>query len=169
MLIFPYHIYLLSQILKNTVSKHHGFCSMHSVCLALCAVLFDQQFLYLPSIFISIKWSLQILQFTWFTYTYLHHHIFNIWHTNWLLNLFIYLCTVWTSNRDGLGMWCIWGRRGGRIGSWWGNWRERDQWGDLGVDGWIILGWIPRRWDVGMWTGMGWPRIGTGGGRLWVR
>ena len=38
--------------------------------------------------------------------------------------------------------------------------------GDLGVDGWIMLGWISRRWDVGMWTGLGWPRIGTGGGRL---
>jgi hypothetical protein len=25
----------------------------------------------------------------------------------------------------------------------------------LGVDGWIILGWISRRWDVGMWTGLG--------------
>jgi hypothetical protein len=23
-----------------------------------------------------------------------------------------------------------------------------------------------RRWDVGMWTGLGWPRIETGGGRL---
>jgi hypothetical protein len=33
--------------------------------------------------------------------------------------------------------------------------RERDHWGDLGVDGWIILGWISRRWDVGMWTGLG--------------
>jgi len=22
------------------------------------------------------------------------------------------------------------------------------------------------RWDVGMWTGLGWPRVGTGGGRL---
>ena len=55
------------------------------------------------------------------------------------------------------------------IGCWWGNRRERDQWGGLGVDGWIILGWISRRWDVGMWTGLGWPRIGTGGGRSWVR
>ena len=32
---------------------------------------------------------------------------------------------------------------------------ERDRWGDLGVDGWIILGWICRRWVVGMWTGLG--------------
>ena len=39
-------------------------------------------------------------------------------------------------------MWRIWVRRGGCIGSWWGNRREREQWGDLGVDGWIILGWI---------------------------
>ena len=36
----------------------------------------------------------------------------------------------------------------------------------LGVDGWIILGWISRMWDVGIWTGLGWPRIETGGGRL---
>ena len=47
-----------------------------------------------------------------------------------------------------------------------GNRRERDHWGDLGVDGWIILGQISRRWDVGIWTGLGWPRIETGGGRL---
>jgi len=44
--------------------------------------------------------------------------------------------------------------------------REGDYWGDLGVDGWIILGRISRRWDVGIWMGLGWPRIGTGGGRL---
>ena len=66
----------------------------------------------------------------------------------------------------GLGMWCVWVRRGECIGSWWGNWREGDYWGDLGLDGWIILGWTSRRWDVGIWTGLGWPRIGTGGGRL---
>ena len=47
-----------------------------------------------------------------------------------------------------------------------GNRREGDHWGDLGVDGWIILGWISRRWDVGIWTGLGWPGIETGGGRL---
>ena len=38
--------------------------------------------------------------------------------------------------------------------------------GDLGVDGWIILGLISRRWDVGIWTGLGWPRMETVGGRL---
>ena len=39
-------------------------------------------------------------------------------------------------------------------------------WGDLGVDGWIILGCMSRRWDVGIWTALGWPMIETGGGRL---
>ena len=43
----------------------------------------------------------------------------------------------------------------GRIGSWWGYQWERDRWRDLGVDGWIILGWICRRWVVGMGTGLG--------------
>ena len=46
---------------------------------------------------------------------------------------------------------------------------ERDHWGDLGVDGWVILGWICRRWDVDIWTGLVWLRIQTGGVRLWVR
>jgi len=48
------------------------------------------------------------------------------------------------------------------------NRRERDHWGDLDVDGWIILGRISRRWDVSIWTGLGWPRVETVGGRLWV-
>jgi len=28
------------------------------------------------------------------------------------------------------------------------------------------VGRISMRWDVGIWTGLGWPRIETGGGRL---
>ena len=58
------------------------------------------------------------------------------------------------------------GEASGCIRSWWGNRRERDHWGDLGVDGWMQLGWISRRLDVGIWIGLGWPRIETGGGRL---
>jgi len=38
--------------------------------------------------------------------------------------------------------------------------------GDPGVDGRIILRWIFRKWDVGVWTGSIWLRIGTGGGHL---
>jgi len=52
------------------------------------------------------------------------------------------------------------------IGSCWGKRREGDHWGDLGIDGWVILGWISRSWDVGIWTGLGWPRIETVGGSL---
>ena len=54
----------------------------------------------------------------------------------------------------------------GCIGSCWGNRREGDRWGDLGVDGWAILGRITRTCNVGMWTGLGWPRIEISGGRL---
>jgi hypothetical protein len=30
----------------------------------------------------------------------------------------------------------------------------------------IILGWIFKKWDVGVWTRLGWLRIDTGGGQL---
>jgi len=46
---------------------------------------------------------------------------------------------------------------------WWGNLRERDHLGDPGVDGRIILRWIFRKWDVGVWNGSSWLRIETGG------
>jgi len=42
------------------------------------------------------------------------------------------------------------GEERGVLGSCWGNRREGDHWADLGVDGWIILGRISRRWDVGI-------------------
>jgi hypothetical protein len=41
------------------------------------------------------------------------------------------------------------GREEACTGFWWGNLRERDHWGDQGVDGRIILRWIFRKWDVG--------------------
>jgi len=40
----------------------------------------------------------------------------------------------------------------GCIGSCWGKPEGNRPLGDLGVDGWLILGWISRRWDVGIWT-----------------
>jgi len=49
-----------------------------------------------------------------------------------------------------------------------GNLKERDSVGDLGADGRIILRWIFRKWDVRVWTGSSWLRIGTGGGLLWM-
>jgi len=38
------------------------------------------------------------------------------------------------------------GEERGCIGSWWGNRKVGDHWGDLGVDGWIILVCFSRRW-----------------------
>jgi hypothetical protein len=37
-----------------------------------------------------------------------------------------------------------------------GNLRERDHWGDTGVDGRIILRWLFMKWDVG---GMDWIEL----------
>jgi hypothetical protein len=44
--------------------------------------------------------------------------------------------------------------------------REIEHLEDQGVDGRMILIWICRKWDVGIWTGLSWLRIGTGGGDL---
>ena len=61
----------------------------------------------------------------------------------------------------------VWRKGEACTGFWWGNLRERDQWGDQDVDGRIILRWIFRKWEgVVVGTGRSWLRIGTGGGRL---
>jgi len=58
------------------------------------------------------------------------------------------------------------GEGSGAYRGWWGNLRERDHWEVPGTDGRIILRWIFSKWDVGLWTGSSWLRIGTGGGHL---
>jgi len=57
---------------------------------------------------------------------------------------------------------------GGEVytGFWWGNLREIDHLEDTGIDRRIILRWIFRKWDVGVWTGSSWLRIGTVGRHL---
>jgi hypothetical protein len=51
------------------------------------------------------------------------------------------------------------GRRETCTGFRWENLRERDHWGDPGVDGRIIIKRILKKWDVGVWTGLIWLRI----------
>ena len=49
-----------------------------------------------------------------------------------------------------------------------GNLRERDHLEDPCKDGKIMLRWIFRKWDVGVWTGSSWLWIQTGSGALFV-
>jgi hypothetical protein len=48
----------------------------------------------------------------------------------------------------------------------WENLRERGYLEEPGVYGRIILRWNFRNWDVGVWSGSSWLRIGTGVGHL---
>ena len=52
------------------------------------------------------------------------------------------------------------------VGIWWGFLRERYHFEDPVVDGRITLRWIFRKWDLVVWAGSIWLRIGTGGGYL---
>jgi hypothetical protein len=58
------------------------------------------------------------------------------------------------------------GKREVHTGFWWGDLREGDHLGDLGIDGRIISKWIFKTWDREAWTGFRWFRIWTGGGLL---
>jgi len=58
------------------------------------------------------------------------------------------------------------GERRGVYGIWVEKLEERVHLEDPGVDGRIIIRWIFRKWDVGVWTGSSWLRIGTGGVHL---
>jgi len=60
----------------------------------------------------------------------------------------------------------VWGRVEVYTGFWSGKPRERDHLEDPGRDGRIILGWLSRKWDVGVWTGSNWLKIGTDCGQL---
>jgi hypothetical protein len=51
-------------------------------------------------------------------------------------------------------------------GFWWENLRESDHLGDPGLDWRIKLRWIFKKWDVGVWIGLYWLRIGTDGEQL---
>jgi len=50
-------------------------------------------------------------------------------------------------------------------GFWWGSLRVRHHWTDSGIDGRIILRWIFGKFDLRVWTGSSWLRVGTGGGK----
>jgi len=55
------------------------------------------------------------------------------------------------------------------IGFWWGKLWERSYYELPGLDGRIILRWIFKMWDFGVWTVSTLLRIGTGGGHLYMR
>ena len=75
------------------------------------------------------------------------------------------ICSVYNCS-DGEDMQHVWGRGKVYAGYCWGKLRERDCFEDPGVDGRIILRWIFRKWDVGIWTGSSWFRVGTVGVHL---
>ena len=50
-----------------------------------------------------------------------------------------------------------------------GNLEGKNHLEDTDIDEIIILRWIFRNWNVRLWTGSMWLRIGTGGGHLRMR
>jgi hypothetical protein len=44
--------------------------------------------------------------------------------------------------------------------------KKTDNWEDTDVDGRIISRWFFRKWNVEVWTGLSWLRLGIGDGHL---
>jgi hypothetical protein len=59
-----------------------------------------------------------------------------------------------------------WGRGEVHTGFWWEKFTEKDDLEDQGVDGRRIVKWIFKTWDEGVWAGLIWLRMGTGGGLM---
>jgi hypothetical protein len=74
----------------------------------------------------------------------------------------------WT-NRDGRGMWNVWGTRQVNTGFLRGILRERGLFENLGVDGPIILTWVLRDWVGTARIGFIWIKKGKYGESLWQR
>jgi hypothetical protein len=55
---------------------------------------------------------------------------------------FIHYCAGYKIEKNEMGGACNSNEGEACTGFWWGNLRERDSWGDPGVDGRIILRWI---------------------------
>ena len=63
-------------------------------------------------------------------------------------------------------MWRVWVRRGGVYRVLMGKSEGKRPLGRPRLRWVYKIRNISRRWDVGIWSGLGWPRIETGGGRL---
>jgi hypothetical protein len=59
----------------------------------------------------------------------------------------------------------VWRRVEVYTGFWWGNLRERDCLKEPSIDG-DGFKWLFKRWNVGVWIGLFWLGVGTGGGLL---
>ena len=113
--------------------------------------------------------SVAFLAYHFGTFHSMHSHVIKNLHnyTNKLHSTYTH--RIYLINRQEWyrwGMQRVWGRRETYTGFRWGNLTETDHLGKPGVDGRIILKWIFKKWDVGVWTGSSWFRIGTGGGQL---